>query len=167
MVLLRYFNPIGAHESGLIGEDPKGIPNNLVPYIAQVAVGKLERLGVFGNDYPTHDGTGVRDYIHVVDLAKGHVKALKKLTPGSGVSIYNLGTGNGYSVLDVLHAYEKACGKELPYEIKERRAGDIATCYSDAAKAKRELGWEAQYGIKEMCADSWRWQSNNPNGYED
>lgn len=135
VVLLRYFNPIGAHESGLIGEDPKGIPNNLVPYIAQVAVGKLERLGVFGNDYPTHDGTGVRDYIHVVDLAKGHVKALKKLTPGSGVSIYNLGTGNGYSVLDVLHAYEKACGKELPYEIKERRAGDIATCYCDATKA--------------------------------
>ena len=154
VVLLRYFNPIGAHESGLIGEDPKGIPNNLVPYIAQVAVGKLERLGVFGNDYPTHDGTGVRDYIHVVDLAKGHVKALKKLTPGSGVSIYNLGTGNGYSVLDVLHAYEKACGKELPYEIKERRAGDIATCYCDAAKAKNELGWVAEKGIEDMCADS-------------
>ena len=165
VVLLRYFNPIGAHESGLIGEDPKGIPNNLVPYIAQVAVGKLERLGVFGNDYPTHDGTGVRDYIHVVDLAKGHVKALKKLTPGSGVSIYNLGTGNGYSVLDVLHAYEKACGKELPYEIKERRAGDIATCYCDAAKAKNELGWVAEKGIEDMCADSWRWQSSNPDGY--
>ena len=165
VVLLRYFNPIGAHESGLIGEDPKGIPNNLVPYIAQVAVGKLERLGVFGNDYPTHDGTGVRDYIHVVDLAKGHVKALKKLTPGSGVSIYNLGTGNGYSVLDVLHAYEKACGKELPYEIKERRAGDIATCYCDATKAKNELGWVAEKGIEDMCADSWRWQSSNPDGY--
>ena len=167
VVLLRYFNPIGAHESGLIGEDPKGIPNNLVPYIAQVAVGKLERLGVFGNDYPTHDGTGVRDYIHVVDLAKGHVKALKKLTPGSGVSIYNLGTGNGYSVLDVLHAYEKACGKELPYEIKERRAGDIATCYCDATKAKNELGWVAEKGIEEMCADSWKWQSMNPKGYEE
>lgn len=165
VVLLRYFNPIGAHESGLIGEDPKGIPNNLVPYIAQVAVGKLERLGVFGNDYPTHDGTGVRDYIHVVDLAKGHVKALKKLAPGSGVSIYNLGTGNGYSVLDVLHAYEKACKKTLPYEIKERRPGDIATCYCDATKAKDELGWVAEKGIEEMCEDSWRWQSSNPDGY--
>lgn len=165
VVLLRYFNPIGAHESGLIGEDPKGIPNNLVPYIAQVAVGKLERLGVFGNDYPTHDGTGVRDYIHVVDLAKGHVKALKKLAPGSGVSIYNLGTGNGYSVLDVLHAYEKACKKTLPYEVKERRAGDIATCYCDASKAKDELGWVAEKGIEDMCADSWRWQSTNPDGY--
>ena len=165
VVLLRYFNPIGAHESGLIGEDPKGIPNNLVPYIAQVAVGKLKCLGVFGNDYPTHDGTGVRDYIHVVDLAKGHVKALKKLAPGSGVSIYNLGTGIGYSVLDVLHAYEKACGKTLPYEIKPRRAGDIATCYCDATKAKNELGWVAEKGIEEMCADSWRWQSINPDGY--
>ena len=165
VVLLRYFNPIGAHESGLIGEDPKGIPNNLVPYIAQVAVGKLKCLGVFGNDYPTHDGTGVRDYIHVVDLAKGHVKALKKLAPGSGVSIYNLGTGIGYSVLDVLHAYEKACGKTLPYEIKPRRAGDIATCYCDATKAKEELGWVAEKGIDEMCADSWRWQSMNPDGY--
>ena len=165
VVLLRYFNPIGAHKSGLIGEDPKGIPNNLVPYIAQVAVGKLKCLGVFGNDYPTHDGTGVRDYIHVVDLAKGHVKALKKLAPGSGVSIYNLGTGIGYSVLDVLHAYEKACGKTLPYEIKPRRAGDIATCYCDATKAKEELGWVAEKGIDEMCADSWRWQSMNPDGY--
>ncbi|MCI9593366.1 MAG: UDP-glucose 4-epimerase GalE [Lachnospiraceae bacterium] len=165
VVLLRYFNPIGAHESGTIGEDPKGIPNNLVPYIAQVAVGKLDKLGVFGNDYPTHDGTGVRDYIHVVDLAKGHVKALKKLAPGSGVSIYNLGTGIGYSVLDVLHAYEKACQKTLPYEIKERRAGDIATCYCDASKAKNELGWVAEKGIEEMCADSWRWQSSNPDGY--
>ncbi|MDO5417602.1 MAG: UDP-glucose 4-epimerase GalE [Lachnospiraceae bacterium] len=167
VVLLRYFNPIGAHESGLIGEDPKGIPNNLVPYIAQVAVGKLERLGVFGDDYPTHDGTGVRDYIHVVDLAKGHVKALKKLAPGSGVSIYNLGTGNGYSVLDVLHAYEKACGKTLPYEVKQRRAGDIATCYCDAAKAREELGWVAEKGIDEMCADSWKWQSMNPDGYRE
>ena len=165
VVLLRYFNPIGAHESGLIGEDPKGIPNNLVPYIAQVAVGKLEKLGVFGDDYPTHDGTGVRDYIHVVDLAKGHVKALKKLAPGSGVSIYNLGTGNGYSVLDVLHAYEKACKKTLPYEIKPRRAGDIATCYCDASKAREELGWVAEKGIEDMCADSWKWQSMNPDGY--
>ena len=165
VVLLRYFNPIGAHKSGLIGEDPKGIPNNLVPYIAQVAVGKLKCLGVFGNDYDTHDGTGVRDYIHVVDLAKGHVKALKKLEKGCGVNIYNLGTGTGYSVMDVLHAFEKACGKELPYEIKPRRPGDIATCYADPAKAYKELGWKAEYGIEEMCEDSWRWQSNNPNGY--
>jgi UDP-glucose 4-epimerase len=167
VVLLRYFNPIGAHASGLIGEDPKGIPNNLVPYIAQVAVGKLEKLGVFGDDYDTPDGTGVRDYIHVVDLAKGHVKAMKKFEDAPDVRIYNLGTGNGYSVLQVLHAFEKACGKTLPYEIKERRAGDIATCYADPAKAKAELGWEAQYGIEEMCADSWRWQSGNPNGYND
>ncbi|MCQ2491627.1 MAG: UDP-glucose 4-epimerase GalE [Lachnospiraceae bacterium] len=167
VVLLRYFNPIGAHESGLIGEDPKGIPNNLVPYIAKVAVGKLECLGVFGDDYPTHDGTGVRDYIHVVDLAKGHVKALKKLEPGCGVSIYNLGTGNGSSVLDVLHAYEKACGKKLPYEIKPRRAGDIATCYCDATKAKEELGWVAEKNIEDMCADSYKWQSANPDGYGD
>lgn len=165
VVLLRYFNPIGAHESGLIGEDPKGIPNNLVPYIAQVAVGKLEKLGVFGDDYDTPDGTGVRDYIHVVDLAKGHVKALKKFNEKPQVSIYNLGTGIGYSVLDVLHAYEEACGKELPYEIKPRRAGDIATCYCDASKAKEELGWVAEKGIKEMCADSWKWQSMNPDGY--
>ncbi len=167
IVLLRYFNPIGAHESGLIGEDPKGIPNNLVPYIAQVAIGKLKCLGVFGNDYPTHDGTGVRDYIHVVDLAKGHVHALKKLQPGSGVNIYNLGTGNGYSVLDVLHAYEKACGKTLPYEIKPRREGDIATCYCDASKAEKELGWKAQKTIEDMCADSWKWQTMNPNGYRE
>ena len=165
VVLLRYFNPIGAHESGLIGEDPKGIPNNLVPYIAQVAVGKLQCLGVFGNDYPTHDGTGVRDYIHVVDLAVGHVKALKKIEEKAGVCIYNLGTGKGYSVLDVVKAYEKACGKEIKYEIKLRRPGDIATCYADASKAKKELGWEAERGIEEMCADSWRWQSANPNGY--
>ena len=167
VVLLRYFNPIGAHKAGIIGEDPKGIPNNLVPYIAQVAVGKLEKLGVFGNDYDTPDGTGVRDYIHVVDLAVGHVKAMKKFEEKPDVYIYNLGTGNGYSVLEVLHAFEKACGKTLPYEIKPRRAGDIATCYADPSKAKRELGWEAKYGIDEMCADSWRWQSQNPNGYND
>ncbi len=167
VVLLRYFNPIGAHKAGIIGEDPKGIPNNLVPYIAQVAVGKLEKLGVFGDDYDTPDGTGVRDYIHVVDLAKGHVKAMKKFEDTPDVRIYNLGTGKGYSVLDVLHAFEKACGKTLPYEIKERRAGDIAQCYADPAKAKEELGWEAEYDIDEMCADSWRWQSMNPNGYND
>lgn len=166
VVLLRYFNPIGAHKSGLIGEDPKGIPNNLVPYIAQVAVGKLECLGVFGDDYDTPDGTGVRDYIHVVDLAVGHVKALKKIEEKAGVNIYNLGTGNGYSVLQVVKAFEKACGKPIKYQIKPRRAGDIATCYSDAAKAKEELGWVAERGIEEMCEDSWRWQSNNPNGYE-
>ena len=167
VVLLRYFNPIGAHKAGIIGEDPKGIPNNLVPYIAQVAVGKLEKLGVFGNDYDTPDGTGVRDYIHVVDLARGHVKAMKKFQEEPQVRIYNLGTGKGYSVLEVLHAFEKACGKSLPYEIKPRRAGDIATCYADPSKAKRELGWEAEYGIEEMCQDSWRWQSMNPNGYND
>ena len=167
VVLLRYFNPIGAHKSGMIGEDPKGIPNNLLPYVAQVAIGKLPQIGVFGNDYDTPDGTGVRDYIHVVDLARGHVKALAKLTPGSGVNVYNLGTGNGYSVLDVIHAFEKACGHELKYEIKPRRPGDIATCYAKCDKAKRELGWEAEYGIEEMCADSWRWQSQNPNGYAD
>lgn len=165
VILLRYFNPIGAHKSGLIGEDPKGIPNNLVPYIAQVAVGKLQKLGVFGDDYPTPDGTGVRDYIHVVDLAVGHVKAIAKLDNMEGVEIYNLGTGNGYSVLDVLHAYEKACGKTIPYEVKARRPGDIPTCYADAAKAKEELGWVAERGIEEMCEDSYRWQSMNPNGY--
>ncbi len=165
VVLLRYFNPIGAHSSGLIGEDPKGIPNNLVPYIAQVAVGKLAKLGVFGDDYDTPDGTGVRDYIHVVDLAKGHVCAMKKFEDVPAVRIYNLGTGKGYSVLQVLHAFEKACGKTLPYEIKPRRAGDIAVCYADPSKAKTELGWEAQYGIDEMCADTWKWQSMNPDGY--
>ena len=165
VMLLRYFNPIGAHESGKIGEDPKGIPNNLVPYIAQVAVGKLECLGVFGDDYDTPDGTGVRDYIHVVDLAKGHVKAVEKMMRDKeGVSIYNLGTGCGYSVLDVLHAYEKACGKTLKYEVRPRRDGDIATCYADCTKAKNELGWVAEKGIEEMCADSWRWQSMNPDG---
>ena len=165
VILLRYFNPIGAHKSGLIGEDPKGIPNNLLPYVAQVAVGKLPCLGVFGDDYDTPDGTGVRDYIHVVDLAKGHVKAINKIKENPGVKIYNLGTGKGYSVLDVVKAFEKACGKKIPYEIKPRRAGDIATCYSDATLAKKELGWEAEYGIDEMCADSWRWQSMNPDGY--
>ena len=161
VILLRYFNPIGAHKSGLIGEDPKGIPNNLVPYIAQVAVGKLEKLGVFGDDYDTPDGTGVRDYIHVVDLAKGHVKALKKFEEKPEVRIYNLGTGIGYSVLDVLHAYEEACGKTLPYEIKPRRAGDIATCYCDATKAKEELGWEATKTLEDMCKDSWRYIEKN------
>ena len=167
VILLRYFNPIGAHKSGLIGEDPKGIPNNLLPYVAQVAIGKLPGIGVFGNDYDTPDGTGVRDYIHVVDLAVGHVKALRKFGDNAGVSVYNLGTGNGYSVLQVIAAFEKACGHKLPYEIKPRRAGDIATCYCDPSKAAKELGWEAKYGIDEMCADSWNWQSKNPNGYAD
>lgn len=167
VMLLRYFNPIGAHKSGTIGENPNGIPNNLMPYITQVAVGKLKELGVFGNDYDTPDGTGVRDYIHVVDLARGHVKAIEKFKENKGVLIYNLGTGNGYSVLQVIEAFGKACGKKIPYEIKPRRAGDIATCYCDPSKAKRELGWEAEYGIDEMCADSWKWQSMNPNGYRD
>ena len=166
VALLRYFNPIGAHESGLIGEDPNDIPNNLVPYIAQVAVGKLEKLHVFGNDYPTADGTGVRDYIHVVDLALGHVAALKKLATNCGLFVCNLGTGKGYSVLDVLHAYEKACGKTLPYVIDPRRPGDIAECFADPAKARDELGWEAKFGIEDMCATSWKWQSSNPNGYK-
>lgn len=167
VILLRYFNPIGAHKSGTIGENPNGIPNNLMPYITQVAVGKLEKLGVFGDDYDTPDGTGVRDYIHVVDLANGHVKAIKKLEENVGLGIYNLGTGKGYSVLDIVKNFEAATGVKIPYEIKPRRAGDIATCYSDAAKAKKELGWEAQYDIKDMCADSWRWQSQNPKGYEE
>ena len=167
VVLLRYFNPIGAHKSGMIGEDPKGIPNNLLPYVAQVAIGKLECLGVFGDDYDTPDGTGVHDYIHVVDLAVGHVKAIEKLADKEGVSIYNLGTGNGYSVLQVVHAFEKACGHSINYAIKPRRPGDIAMCYCAPEKAKKELGWEAQYGIEDMCADSWRWQSSNPNGYAD
>ena len=166
VVLLRYFNPIGAHPSGLIGEDPKGIPNNLVPYVAQVAVGKLEAVQVFGNDYPTPDGTGVRDYIHVVDLARGHVAAIKKLEQKPGLFICNLGTGHGYSVLDVINAFSKACGKEIPYVIDPRRPGDIAECWCDPSKAKRELGWEAQYGIEEMCAHSWNWQSHNPDGYK-
>ncbi len=167
VILLRYFNPIGAHKSGTIGENPNGIPNNLMPYITQVAVGKLPELNVFGNDYDTPDGTGVRDYIHVVDLALGHVKALKKLEPGSGLNIYNLGTGVGYSVLDIVKNFEAATGVKIPYVIRERRAGDIATCYSNADKAEKELGWKAENGIKEMCADSWKWQSQNPNGYED
>ena len=165
VALLRYFNPIGAHESGLIGEDPNGIPNNLVPYIAQVAVGKLKELHVYGDDYPTPDGTGVRDYIHVVDLAKGHLAALRKLETGCGLFVCNLGTGKGYSVLEVLRAYEKACGKTIPYVICDRRAGDIASCYADPGKARSELGWEAKYGIEDMCATSWKWQSMNPNGY--
>ena len=166
VILLRYFNPIGAHKSGRIGENPNGIPNNLMPYITQVAVGRLECLGVFGNDYNTHDGTGVRDYIHVVDLAKGHVKAIEKLKDNDGLNIYNLGTGIGYSVLDIVHNFEKASGQHIPYVIKPRRAGDIDACYSDPSKAERELGWKAENGILEMCEDSWRWQSNNPNGYE-
>ena len=167
IILLRYFNPIGAHKSGRIGENPNGIPNNLMPYITQVAVGRLKCLGVFGNDYPTPDGTGVRDYIHVVDLASGHVKAIEKISTNPGLKVYNLGTGKGYSVLDIVKNFEKASGVKIPYEIKPRRAGDIAECYADASKAKEELGWEAQYGILEMCEDSWRWQSNNPNGFAD
>ena len=165
VVLLRYFNPIGAHKSGTIGEDPHGRPNNLMPYITQVAVGKLPELSVFGDDYDTPDGTGVRDYIHVVDLAVGHVKALKKLSPGSGLNIYNLGTGVGYSVLDIVKSFEEASGRKIPYVIKGRRAGDIAMNYANADKAARELGWKAENGIREMCEDSWRWQSQNPNGY--
>ena len=188
VVLLRYFNPIGAHESGRIGEDPKGIPNNLLPYVAQVAVGKLERVGVFGDDYDTPDGTGVRDYIHVVDLARGHVAALdwmagrigtgeaiglgsitgEPAADGSrrGVGVFNLGTGNGSSVLDVIHAFEKACGHEIPYAVLDRRPGDIAACYADASKARDELGWVAEYDMARMCEDGWRWQSQNPDGYE-
>ena len=167
VMLLRYFNPIGSHKSGTIGENPNGIPNNLMPYITQVAVGKLKELGVFGNDYDTPDGTGVRDYIHVVDLAKGHVKALKKIEENPGLAIYNLGTGKGYSVLDIVKNFEAATGVKIPYVIKLRRAGDIATCYCDASKAEKELGWKAENGIREMCEDSWRWQSNNPQGYEE
>ena len=165
VILLRYFNPIGAHKSGLIGENPSGIPNNLMPYITQVAVGKRDHLNVFGNDYDTHDGTGVRDYIHVVDLAQGHVKALKKIEENAGLKIYNLGTGHGYSVLDIVKNFEEATGVKIPYEIQGRRPGDIATCYADADLAKKELGWEAKYGIREMCEDSWRWQKNNPEGF--
>ncbi len=165
VILLRYFNPIGAHKSGKIGENPNGIPNNLMPYVTQVAVGKLKCLGVFGNDYDTPDGTGVRDYIHVVDLALGHVKSIEKLKENPGLKIYNLGTGTGYSVLDIVKNFEEATGVAVPYEIKPRRAGDIATNYADASLAKEELGWVAQRGIKEMCEDAWRWQSNNPNGY--
>ncbi len=163
--LLRYFNPVGAHESGQIGEDPRGIPNNLVPYITQVAVGQRAQLSVYGNDYPTPDGTGVRDYIHVVDLALGHVKALDKLFQSPGVVIYNLGTGKGYSVLEMVRTFVEASGRAIPYLIVGRRPGDIAACYADPDKAFRELGWKAQYGLREMCEDSWRWQKNNPKGY--
>lgn len=166
VIILRYFNPIGAHPSGTIGENPNGIPNNLMPYITQVAVGKREELGIFGNDYDTHDGTGVRDYIHVVDLAIGHVKALNKIKDNSGLCVYNLGTGTGYSVLDIVHNFQEATGVTIPYSIKPRRPGDIDKYYSDATKAKKELGWVAQYSVKDMCADSWRWQKQNPNGYE-
>jgi UDP-glucose 4-epimerase len=166
IILLRYFNPVGAHKSGTIGEDPNGIPNNLMPFISQVAVGKREELQVFGGDYDTPDGTGVRDYIHVVDLANGHVKALDKIAELESVLTVNLGTGKGYSVLDMVHAFEAASGKKVPYKIVERRSGDIAKCYADPSYAKEVLGWEAQKGVAEMCEDSWRWQSQNPNGYE-
>ncbi len=166
IILLRYFNPIGAHESGLIGENPNGIPNNLVPYITQTAVGKLEVLGVYGDDYETPDGSGVRDYIHVMDLAAGHVKAIMKLNDKPEVRVYNLGTGKGYSVFDMIKAFSKVCGKDIPYIVKPRRAGDIPTCYADASLAEQELGWKAERGITEMCEDSWRWQKNNPGGYE-
>ena len=167
VILLRYFNPVGAHKSGRIGEDPKGIPNNLMPYISQVAVGKLEKLGVFGNDYNTPDGTGVRDYIHVVDLAIGHVKAINYIFTNRGLDVINLDTGVGYSVLDMVKAFSKACGKEIPYEIKPRRAGDIDMCYADPSKALKVLGWKAERGLDEMCEDTWRWQSQNPNGYRE
>jgi UDP-glucose 4-epimerase len=166
IALLRYFNPVGAHKSGRIGEDPRGIPNNLMPYISQVAVGRREHLNVFGNDYPTPDGTGVRDYIHVVDLAQGHVKAVEKLDEGPGVRIWNLGTGHGYSVVEMARAFEKASGRPVPYQFAPRRAGDIAQCYADPARAERELGWKARHGLAEMCEDTWRWQSMNPNGFE-
>ncbi|WP_304942837.1 UDP-glucose 4-epimerase GalE, partial [Vallitalea guaymasensis] len=165
IALLRYFNPIGAHISGRIGEDPNGIPNNLMPYITQVAIGKREELSVFGNDYDTHDGTGVRDYIHVVDLASGHLKAVNKVMGMKGIEAYNLGTGTGYSVLDVINNFEKATDVKVPYKIIERRPGDIGTCYADASKAYKELGWKAEKNLEDMCRDSWRWQSNNPNGY--
>lgn len=166
VVLLRYFNPIGAHASGLIGENPSGVPNNLMPYITQVAVGRLHELHIFGDDYPTHDGTGVRDYIHVVDLAKGHVKALQAIADKCGVEVYNLGTGIGYSVLDLVHAFEKATGINIPYVVDPRRAGDIASCYSDPSKAWTQLGWKAEHGIEDMCRDSWNWQRQNPGGFE-
>ncbi|WP_404347991.1 UDP-glucose 4-epimerase GalE [Sutcliffiella horikoshii] len=165
--LLRYFNPIGAHESGRIGEDPNGIPNNLMPFITQVAIGKLPQLQVFGNDYDTVDGTGVRDYIHVVDLAKGHLKALEKVLSDKGVNAYNLGTGNGYSVLEMVKAFEKASERDVPYKIVARRPGDIGECFADPTKAKEELGWQAEKGLDEMCQDSWKWQKNNPNGYKE
>lgn len=165
IAILRYFNPVGAHESGFIGEDPNNIPNNLMPYISQVAVGKLKELSIFGDDYDTHDGTGVRDYIHVVDLAQGHVKALQKLETNCGLVTYNLGTGNGYSVLDMVKSFSKASGQDIPYKIVDRRPGDVAKCYADPTKANIELGWKAKYGVKEMCEDAWRWQRNNPDGY--
>ena len=165
IILLRYFNPIGAHESGLIGEDPNGIPNNLLPYVARVAVGRLERVNVFGNDYDTPDGTGVRDYIHVVDLSRGHVKALEKLAQAPGLRVYNLGTGKGYSVLDIIRAFSRACGHEVPYVMAPRRPGDIDICYADPTKALKELGWKAEYDLDRMCEDTWRWQSKNPDGY--
>ncbi|AJP12459.1 TPA: UDP-glucose 4-epimerase GalE [Clostridioides difficile] len=167
IALLRYFNPVGAHKSGRIGEEPNGVPSNLMPYITKIAVGKLKELSVYGNDYPTHDGTGVRDYIHVLDLAAGHVKALQKLEENPGLVVYNLGTGKGYSVLDLVKAFSKASGKEIPYKIVGRRAGDVAMCYADSSKAEKELGWKAKYELEEMCEDSWRWQSMNPNGYEE
>lgn len=167
IALLRYFNPVGAHKSGRIGEEPNGVPSNLMPYITKIAVGKLKELSVYGNDYPTHDGTGVRDYIHVLDLAAGHVKALQKLEENPGLVVYNLGTGKGYSVLDLVKAFSKASGKEIPYKIVGRRAGDVAMCYADSSKAEKELGWKAKYELEEMCQDSWRWQSMNPNGYEE
>jgi UDP-glucose 4-epimerase len=167
IALLRYFNPVGAHPSGRIGEDPRGIPNNLVPYIAQVAVGKLPELQIFGSDYTTPDGTGVRDYIHVMDLASGHMRALEKLATNPGLVTYNLGTGKGYSVLEMVNAFAKAAGKNIPYRIVGRRPGDIASCYADPSKAERELSWEATRGIDAMCRDTWRWQTKNPNGYEE
>ena len=166
IILLRYFNPVGAHPSGRIGEDPRGIPNNLLPYVAQVAVGRLPAVRVFGNDYPTPDGTGIRDYIHVVDLAHGHLCAIAKLAENPGLEVYNLGTNRGYSVFEIIAAFEKACGLKLPYQVVERRPGDVATSYADAGKANRELSWQALRGIDEICADAWRWQSHNPNGYE-
>lgn len=167
VALLRYFNPVGAHASGRIGEDPNGIPNNLMPYVTQVAIGRLPQLQVFGDDYPTHDGTGVRDYIHVVDLAQGHVRAVEKLMSGHGVLTVNLGTGQGYSVLDVVKAFEKASGRPVPYKIAPRRPGDIATCFADPARAEAELGWRARFGLEQMCDDAWRWQSLNPDGFVD
>ena len=167
VVILRYFNPIGAHESGMIGENPNGIPNNLMPYITQVAIGKLPQLSVFGDDYDTHDGTGVRDYIHVVDLALGHIKAVEKALNSNEINAYNLGTGTGYSVLDIVKAFEKASGQTVNYKIVDRRPGDLATCYSDPSKALNELGWKAERDLNKMCEDSWRWQKNNPNGFEE
>ena len=166
IAILRYFNPIGAHESGIIGEDPNGIPDNLMPYITKVAVGELKELSVFGNDYDTIDGTGVRDYIHVVDIAIGHIRALEKLESNSGLVTYNLGTGNGFSVLQLVEAFSKACGKKIPYKITPRRAGDVAICYADPSKANKELNWKAERSLAQMCEDSWRWQKNNPKGYK-